>query len=211
MKLLFDLFPVILFFAMFRWGEGHAASAQSILQDYFNGLISGGAPTLQQAPILLATIVTIAATVAQIGYLLFRRKKVDGMLWISFVVVTVFGGLTIYFHNETFIKWKPTMLYWCYAMALLVRQLVFKKNLTRSFISVLEEEFAIPESVWSKLNVIWILFFAAMGGLNLVIAYNFSTETWVNFKLFGSMGMMFLFMLAQIIYLSKYNKNPANS
>ncbi|TDK68659.1 septation protein A [Sapientia aquatica] len=211
MKLLFDLFPVILFFAMFRWGEGHAASAKSILQDYFNGLISGGAPTLQQAPILLATIVTIAATVAQIGYLLLRRKKVDGMLWISFVVVTVFGGLTIYFHNETFIKWKPTMLYWCYSMALLVSQVVFKKNLTRSFISVLEEEFAIPESVWSKLNVIWIFFFAAMGALNLVIAYNFSTETWVNFKLFGSMGMMFLFMLAQIIYLSKYNKNPANS
>ena len=207
MKILFDLFPVILFFAMFKWSEGHADTAQTILQNYFGQLISGGTPTLLQAPILLATIVTIAATVVQIGYLLARRKKVDGMLWISFVIVSVFGGLTIYFHNETFIKWKPTMLYWCYATALILSQLVFHKNLTRSFMVKLEDEFTIPDRIWARINLVWIAFFIAMGALNLVVAYNFSTDVWVNFKLFGGSGLMFVFMLSQIVFLSKYAKS----
>ena len=210
MKILFDLFPVILFFAMFKWSEGHADTAQTILQNYFGQLISGGTPTLLQAPILLATIVTIAATVVQIGYLLARRKKVDGMLWISFVIVSVFGGLTIYFHNETFIKWKPTMLYWCYATALILSQLVFHKNLTRSFMVKLEDEFTIPDRIWARINLVWIAFFIAMGALNLVVAYNFSTDVWVNFKLFGGSGLMFVFMLSQIVFLSKYAKSTDN-
>ncbi len=207
MKILFDLFPVILFFAMFKWSEGHAESAQAFFQSHFSSFIADGALTLQQAPIMLATLVTISATVAQIGYLLLRRKKIDGMLWISFFIVTVFGGLTIYFHNETFIKWKPTMLYWCYAAALILSQFVFQKNLTRSFMIKLEEDFAIPESAWTRLNWIWMSFFTGMGILNLVVAYNFSTATWVNFKLFGGMGLMFVFMFGQIIFLSKYSKN----
>ena len=206
MKLFFDLFPVILFFAMFKWGEGHTDAAQSLAQQSLGQFIAGGTFTPDQAPILLATAVTIIATVAQIAYLLLRGKKVDGMLWISFVIISVFGGLTIYFHNETFIKWKPTMLYWSYALALLISQLVFKKNLTRTFIAKLEEELAIPDTVWAPLNWVWIAFFSAMGGLNLVIAYNFSTHVWANFKVFGGTGLMFIFMLAQIIFLSKYSK-----
>jgi intracellular septation protein len=147
MKILFDLFPVILFFAMFKWGEGHGDAAQTLTQTLLGHFISGGAFTHDQAPILLATAVTIIATVVQIAYLLVRGKKVDGMLWISFVIVSVFGSLTIYFHNETFIKWKPTMLYWSYALTLLISQLIFKKNLTRTFIAKLEEELAIPDTV----------------------------------------------------------------
>jgi len=207
MKILFDLFPVILFFAMFKWGEGHANAAQTFLQTYFGDLISGGAPTLLQAPIMLATIVTITASLAQIAYLLLRRKKVDGMLWISVLVVSVFGGLTVYFHNETFIKWKPTMLYWSYAAALMISQFVMHKNLTRTFLGKLEEDLTIPESLWGRLNAIWIAFFVGMGCLNLLVAYNFSTSIWVNFKLFGSMGFMFVFLLLQIIFLSRYNKH----
>ncbi|PRC91304.1 septation protein A [Solimicrobium silvestre] len=211
MKILFDLFPVILFFVMFKWGEGHASAAQSFLQTYFGNLISGGVPSQALAPIILATAVTIVATVLQIAYLLVRRKKVDGMLWISFLIVSVFGGLTIYFHNETFIKWKPTMLYWSYAVALIVSQFALHKNLTRTFLSKLEDDLVIPETVWSKLNYVWIAFFIAMGGLNLLIAYNFSTDIWVNFKLFGSMGFMFVFLLLQIIFLSRYSKPSEES
>jgi intracellular septation protein len=205
MKILFDLFPVILFFVMFKWGEGHANAAHSFLQTYLGNIISSGY-TADQAPIMLATLVAIAATLAQIGYLLARRKKIDGMLWISFLIVSVFGGMTIYFHNETFIKWKPTMLYWSYAAALIISQFFMQKNLTRAFLIKLEEDLAIPEPVWVKLNYIWMAFFTGMGCLNLLVAFNFSTDAWVNFKLFGSMGFMFVFLLLQIIYLSRFNK-----
>lgn len=205
MKILFDMFPIILFFVMFKWGEGHANAAQNFLQTYLGNVISSGA-TADQAPIMLATLVAIIATLAQIGYLVIRRKKIDGMLWISFLIVTLFGGMTIYFHNEIFIKWKPTMLYWCYALALIISQLAMNKNLTRTFLVKLEEDLIIPESIWAKLNYIWIAFFTGMGCLNLLVAYNFSRDAWVNFKLFGSMGFMFVFLLLQIIYLSRFSK-----
>ena len=206
MKILFDLFPVILFFIVFKWGEGHATTAQTFLQNNLGNFISGGTITAQQAPIMLATLITIAATLTQIAYLLVRRKKIDGMLWISFLIVSVFGGMTIYFHNETFIKWKPTMLYWSYALALVVSQTFTKKNLTRAFLIKLEDDLTIPESVWVKLNYLWIAFFTGMGALNLVIAYHFSTDIWVNFKLFGSAGFMMVFLLLQIIYLSRFSR-----
>ncbi len=205
MKILFDLLPVILFFIVFKWGEGHANAAQSFLHDYIGNFISSGA-SVDQAPIMLATLVSIIATLLQIALLLIRRKKIDGMLWISFLVVSIMGGLTIYFHNETFIKWKLTMLYWSYALALIFSQIGFKKNLTRTFLAMLETELAIPEPTWTRLNYVWMAFFLGMGCLNLIIAYNFSTDVWVNFKLFGSMGCMFVFLLSQIIYLSRFSK-----
>ena len=211
MKILFDLFPVILFFAMFKWGESHAVAAQSFLQTYFGSFISGGVSSLEQAPIMLATLVAIAATLLQIAYLLLRRKKVDGMLWVSLFIICVFGGLTIYFHNETFIKWKPTILYWSYVVALIFSQFVLNKNLTRTFLGKLEEDLAIPEIVWTKLNYIWMAFFIGMGGLNLLVAYSFSTAAWVNFKLFGSMILMFVFLMLQIVYLSRFNKSNETS
>lgn len=207
MKILFDLFPVILFFIVFRWGESHGDAAQSFLQTYFGHLISGGGPTVQQSPIILATAVAIIGTIIQIGYLLVRRKKVDGMLWVSFFIISVFGGLTIYFHNENFIKWKPTILYWCYSAALILSQVFSRNNLTRTFMGKLEEEYAIPDAAWTKLNYIWMAFFAGMGCLNLLVAYNFSTSAWVNFKLFGTMILMFVFLVLQIIYLSRFSKS----
>jgi intracellular septation protein len=210
MKIFFDLFPIILFFVVFKWGEGHSDTAHNFLQTWLGGFISGGT-TPDQAPIMLATMIAIVATLLQIVYLLVRRKKIDGMLWISFFIIGIFGGMTIYFHNETFIKWKPTMLYWSYGIALIVSQLFMHKNLTRTFLIKLEEEMAIPEAIWAKLNLIWMAFFIGMGGLNLLIAYNFSTDAWVNFKLFGSMGCMFVFLIAQIIYLSRYSKPSEES
>lgn len=205
MKFLFDLFPVILFFGIFKWSEGSPEAAQSLVSHYLSGFVSGGVVTAAQAPVLLATAVAIVATVAQIGYLLLRRKKVDAMLWVSLLIITVFGGATIYFHNETFIKWKPTVLYWAFSAALVVSQLLLKKNLVRT---MMEKQLALPEPIWARVGFAWVAFFAFMGCLNLYIAFNYPTATWVNFKLFGGMGLMFAFVIGQSILLSKYIKDP---
>ena len=203
MKFLFDLFPVILFFVVFKWGQNNPADAQAAIGQYLSAFVNGGQVLEAQAPILLATAVAILATFAQIGYLFIRRKKIDKMLWISLVIITVFGGATIYFHNETFIKWKPTVLYWVFAAGLVVAQLGFRRNLIRA---MMEKQVSLPEPVWNKLYLAWTAFFAAMGLVNLFVAYNFDTDVWVNFKLFGFMGLMFAFIIAQSLFLSKYIK-----
>lgn len=205
MKFLFDLFPVILFFAVFKWGEGNADAAQAFGQQFLSGLVSGGQVTVTQAPILLATAIAIIATILQIGYLLSRRKKVDGTLWLSLAIIVFFGGATIYFHNETFIKWKPTVLYWCFAAALLFSQIFLNKNLIRT---MMEKQMSLPNGVWRRVNLSWVAFFITMGLLNLYVAFNFSTAAWVNFKLFGGMGLMFAFIIIQSLLLSKYLKEP---
>ncbi|MGV3743065.1 MAG: septation protein A [Burkholderiaceae bacterium] len=203
MKFLFDLFPVILFFVVFKWGQNNPADAQSAISQYLSAFVNGGQVLEAQAPILLATAVAILATFAQIGYLFIRRKKIDKMLWVSLIIITVFGGATIYFHNETFIKWKPTVLYWVFAAGLVVAQLGFKRNLIRA---MMEKQVSLPDPVWNKLYLAWTVFFVAMGAVNLFVAYNFDTEIWVNFKLFGFMGLMFAFIIAQSLFLSKYIK-----
>jgi len=204
MKFLFDMFPVILFFGVFKWGESHSDAAQSMVGQYLSGLVSGGSVGAEQAPILLATAVAIIATVAQIGYLLVRGKKVDAMLWVSLAIIVVFGGATIYFHNEAFIKWKPTVLYWVFAIVLIGAQLLMNKNLIRL---MMKAQIDLPDPVWTRLNMAWAAFFAAMGVINLYIAFNFPTSTWVNFKLFGFMGLMIAFVVAQTMFLSKYIKD----
>jgi intracellular septation protein len=203
MKFLFDLFPVILFFGVFKWGEGHPEAAYGLVQQYLSALVSGGA-VAAQAPIMLATAVAILATVAQIIYLLARGKKVDKMLWVSLAIITVFGGATIYFHNETFIKWKPTVLYWAFAAILFASQVVFGKNLIRL---MMEKQIELPAPVWQKVNLSWAIFFFLMGLVNIYVAYNFSTAAWVNFKLFGFTGMMIVFVIAQSLLLSKHVKD----
>ena len=109
--------------------------------------------------------------------------------------------MTLLLQDETFIKWKPTVLYWAFAAALLGGTLFLKKNLMRA---LLGEQMELPEAAWSRLNWSWIVFFVCMGILNLFVAFNFSTDDWVNFKLFGGMGLMLVFVLAQGLLLSKY-------
>jgi intracellular septation protein len=205
MKFLFDLFPVIFLFGMFKWGESHPDTAQSILTQYLSGFISGGVVPQDQAPILLATAVAIVATLCQIGYLLIRGKKIDTMLWLSLVIISVFGGATIYFHNAAFIKWKPTVLYWTFGIVMWLSQSVFNKNMIRT---MLEEQISLPDGVWQRLNTAWAAFFMAMGLINLYVAFNFSTATWVSFKLFGFTGLMLVFVIGQSLFLSKYVQDP---
>ncbi|MDP3513585.1 MAG: septation protein A [Sulfuritalea sp.] len=181
MKFLFDLFPVILFFAAFKIFD-----------------------------IYIATGVVIAATMAQIGWVWHRHGKVDTMLWVSLGLVVVFGGATLILHDETFIKWKPTILYWLFAVTLFGSAQFFGKNLIRA---MLEKQVELPAALWSRLNYAWIGFFAVMGVVNLWVAFNFSTDTWVSFKLFGGMGLMIVFIVLQGVVLARYlpdDKDPSS-
>lgn len=176
MKLLFDLLPVILFFIAYK-----------------------------AADIYVATAVVIAATIGQIAFTYWKHRKVDTMLWVSLALVVVFGGATLVLHDENFIKLKLTIFYWLFAIVLLGAQLFMGKNLIRSLLSA-KSEINMPEPVWRLLNNMWIVFFAFMGGLNLFIAHNFSTDVWVNFKLFGSFGLLLVFIIVQGLLISKYIK-----
>ena len=177
MKLLIDFFPIILFFAAFKvWG------------------------------IYAATAVAIAATIVQIAYLRFKHGKVETMQWVSLGVIVVFGGATLLAHDENFIKWKPTVLYWLMGGALLVGLVLFKKNFIQTLMGA---QLQLPDHVWRTLNWAWTGFFALMGVLNLWVAYNFDTDTWVNFKMFGGIGLMLAFVVGQALYLGRYLKEPA--
>lgn len=171
MNLLFDFFPVILFFVAFRFSD-----------------------------IFVATGVAIAATIVQIGYALARRRPVSNMQWASLAIIVVFGGATLLLHDETFIKWKPTVLYWL-GGAIFLGSLGFGRNAVRA---VMGAEIELPASVWTRLCVAWGVFFLFAGALNLYVAFTYSTSVWVNFKLFGSLGLMLAFVLAQSLWISRY-------
>lgn len=196
MKFLFDLFPVILFFAVFKVAGHYPGDSHELASSML------GSQVLEaQAPILLATAVAIVATFAQIGWVWFRHRKVDTMLWVSLGVIAVFGGATLFFQNETFIKWKPTVLYWLFASILLGSTLFWRKNLMHKLLS---EKITLTDAGWRTINLSWIGFFTAMGFINLLVAYRFSTDTWVNFKLFGGMGLTLLFVLIQGLFLARH-------
>ena len=172
MKFLFDFFPILLFFIAYKFGG-----------------------------IYVATGVAIAASFVQIGWVMARGKKVEPMMWISLAIIVVFGGATLLLHNETFIKWKPTVLYWLFAAVLLGGSWLFNKNVMRSMMA---KQISLPDPVWNKLNLSWAVFFIVMGATNLYVAYSFSTDIWVDFKLFGSTAMMLVFVIAQSLILAKH-------
>jgi intracellular septation protein len=173
MKILFDLFPVILFFVAFKTFGVFAATAAAIV-----------------------------ATIGQVIWVKYRHGKVDTMLWVSLVIITVFGGATLLLHDENFIKWKPSILYWFFASALLFSKVFLNKNILRN---LLQEKMQLPDRVWNTLNLAWSGFFIGLGFLNLYVAFNYSTDAWVNFKLFGTTGLMLIFILAQAFLLAKHS------
>ena len=175
MKILFDFLPILLFFGTFKFAERDAQAAADFASQHFGFLVDGGIVGPTEGPVLLATLVVIVATLAQIGWLVARGRKVDLMLWVSLALVVVLGGATVWFHNETFIKWKPSLLYWAMGLAFWISQLVFRKNLLQTLMG---EQLELPAAVWQRLNFAWIAFFGMMGLLNLYVAYSFSTDTW---------------------------------
>ena len=150
MKFLFDLIPLLLFFASYKLAGSNADAAQAFINNHLSSIISGGTVTAEQAPIVIATLVGILATMFQIVYIKARGRKVDTVLWISLFMFAFFGGLTIYFHDENFIKWKLTVVYWFFALGLAVSQLVFKKNLMRKS---MEEIIQLPDQILSLIHI----------------------------------------------------------
>jgi intracellular septation protein len=195
MKILFDLFPVILFFGVFKLAGGNPDATQA-----FAAAIGYQADPAH-LPVLFATATAIIATLGQIIWVKLKHGKVDTMLWVSFAIIVVFGGATLLLHDEAFIKFKPSALYWLFAAILLFSKILFKKNLIRS---MMEDKMRLPERIWNQLNLAWSGFFLMLGVLNLYVAWNFSTDTWVNFKLFGASGIMLIFIIAQAMLVAKH-------
>ena len=160
------------------------------------------------ADIYVATGVAIAASIIQVGYSWFKHHRVETMQWITLVLIIVFGGATLYLKDEMFIKWKPTVLNWMFAAAFLGSQYIGKKSIAER---MLAENISLPQHVWTRVNWSWVTFFTILGCANLYVVYNFDTDTWVNFKLFGMMGLTILFVLLQAVYLSRYVKPEPES
>jgi len=172
MKMLVDLFPVILFFIAYQLFD-----------------------------IYVATQVAIAAAVLQVAYHKIRYGKVENTQWLTLGLLAVFGGLTLALRDPTFIKWKPTVVNWLFAGAFLFSQIFMRRSLLRR---MMDHAVALPDAAWLRLNMAWVTFFFSMGVLNLYVAYNYSEQTWVNFKLFGFLGLTLAFMLAQGFYLARH-------
>ena len=171
MHFLAEYFPLILFFVAFKLSD-----------------------------IYTATAVAIVASIAQIAYFKWRRGKVATMHWLSLAIIVVFGGATLLLHDETFIKWKPTVLYWLFGVVLLVGRLVFRRNL----IGALLQDLVLPEPVWARITWAWVAFLGAMGAANLYIASHFPTDIWVNFKIWGGIGMFMLAAVATVASVARY-------
>ena len=179
-KFLFDLFPLILFFIAYR-----------------------------VADIYVATGVAVIAAVGQIAYIRLSGKPVEPMHWINFAVIVVFGGATLWLQNDVFIKWKPTVLYWMFGAILLGSQILFKRNLLQK---LLAEKVSLTPSGWNGLNMSWSLFFLGAGALNLFVAFSgfFSESAWVNFKVFGLMGLLVVFVILQSLWLGRHMTEAAD-
>ncbi len=174
MKFLYDLLPVIFFFIAYK----------------FYGIYA-------------ATCIAMITAVLQLGYALIRRQTIDVMQWLSLGAITLLGGATLLFKNEMFIKWKPTAIYWLMGLVFYFSQFFGPKPVKPIAQRMMEKTVELSETLWKKLNLSWVLFFIAMGALNLLVVYTCDTNTWVNFKLFGSFGLTLVFVLLQAVVLSK--------
>lgn len=181
-KFLFDLFPLILFFAAFKYTDD----------------------------IFIATAVAIGATVVQFIWLKVTGKKIEVTHWINLTVIVVFGGATLYFQNDLFIKWKPTVLYWLFSAILLGSRVIFKRNIMQTMMG---SQITMPSAIWDKLNVSWAGFFIISGALNLYVAFSghFNESQWVNFKVFGLMILLILFVIAQSVWLGKHMSQDSDT
>lgn len=173
MKLLFDLLPIVLFFAVYK-----------IYDDFY-----------------LATGVIIVATAVQVGWTWWRHGKVERMPLIALALLVVFGGITLILHDEVFLKWKVSVVNWLFGLVFLGSQFIGKKPLIQR---MMDAQISLPPPIWRRLNMAWVIFFLAMGMLNLYVMYQFDTDTWVDFKLYGLLGLTLVFVVAQGFYLARH-------
>jgi intracellular septation protein len=152
------------------------------------------------AGIYVATAVLIVGVLLQTLVSWIRHRKVSGMLLASAVLVLIFGGLTLLIQDPVFIKWKPTIVNWLFAAAFLVSEFLSGPSIVQR---MLGENVTLDDASWTKLNLMWVGFFVIAGALNIFVAYRFDEATWVNFKLFGLMGLTLLFALAQGLWIAR--------
>lgn len=145
----------------------------------------------------------IVSLIQLIGYWVFYRK-IDKSLLITCIIIMVLGGATLISHNPRFIEWKPSVIYWIFSIVLLYTQLFTKKTLLER---IFEKQMDVPRGVWQRLNLSWGIFFLLMGLVNLYVAYHYSQNTWVNFKLFGTLGLTILLVILQAIYIARHIKH----
>lgn len=186
MKLFFDFLPIVLFFVAYKLGGGEYS---------FNGEM------VQVDGIYAATAVMIVATLFQVSFTWLRHRTVDRAHLITLVLVVLLGGLTLWLQNPDFIKWKPTAVNWLFALVFIGAYLFTDKSLLERMMA---QHIQLPSKVWSRLNMAWILFFVGSGLANLYVAFNYDEATWVNFKLFGMLGLTIIFIIAQSVYLARH-------
>lgn len=158
--------------------------------------------------IILATAILIPATLLQMLYTWIKTHKIEKMQLVTLALVVVLGGATVLFQDKTFIQWKPTVVNWLFGLAFLGSQFIGEKTIVER---IMGSNISLPDNAWRHLNAAWVIFFMLMGIINLFVAYSFSEETWVNFKLFGMLGLTLLFILAQGLYLSKHIQQTENT
>lgn len=202
--MLLDFLPIVLFFAAFKLAGNDPEQARAVMAPILNSLSSAEIKA-EQLPILAATVVAILATTAVILFQKLTARPVEKMQWIGLIIIVVFGGATLVLQDESFIKWKPTVLYWAMGLGFLIA-FAFKRNPIKL---MMQAQVSLPEPAWKTLLYAWVSFFMVMGILNIWVAYTFSTDIWVDFKLFGSLGATFAFVIGQGVYMSRHMQNPS--
>jgi len=207
-KILFDLLPVVVFFGAFRIAKAMPEATAAFVATWLGTI--GGVPNQQQelAQVIVASLAAIAAALVQVTWLLARRHPVKPAVWISALLIVVFGGLTVWLHNEWFIKWKPSILYWIFALILIAGKAIWNRNLLGALLS---GELDLPGPVWDRLLVAWAAFFVILGAANIFVAYSWSTDAWVNFKTFGLLGLTLVFSIGSGLYMSRYMKPESDA
>lgn len=176
MQLLYEILPLFLFFLSFK------------LYDIY-----------------VATVVGIVATLLQVIFNRVWFGKWDRKQLVTLAVFVIFGGMTLYFHDPIFVKWKPTIVFWIFAIVILITQVFTRKPLMQRLMEhMLQEKGDVPLQVWKRLNLMWAFFFIVMGSINLYVAYHFSNDAWVNFKFYGVTSALFLISICQALYLTRF-------
>lgn len=186
MKIFFDLFPLLLFFIAFKYYD-----------------------------IYVATAVAIAASFLQVGLFWLKHRRFETMHLITLAIIVVFGGLTLILHDETFIKWKPTILYWVLAAVILASHFVGRETVIQKLLGA---QMTLPPHLWHRYNLSWGILFVVLGALNIYVAFYYALDQdaetrrniWVNFKVFGLMAITFVFVIIQAFYLARHIK-PDNT
>lgn len=172
MQMLYDFLPIVLFFVIYKIYGIYAATASAMIIAFI-----------------------------QMAVYRIRHKKFETLQVVTFVLIAILGSMTIVLHNPLFIKWKPTVINWAFALIFAAYHLIKKQPFIQL---LLGKKIDLPEAVWNKLNISWIIFFIIIGIINLFVAYRFSTDTWVNFKLFGVLGLTIVFVIVQSIFLARH-------